>query len=157
MKIVRLTPEQVEHADRVAELRHRAACSAGRLDRHGLDPARGAGAHLLGARGECAAALALGLAWTPTVNTYRAEGGDGIGLGREVRTRSRSWYALVVRPGDADHLRFVHVTALDLQQTIFGVWGWITARDAKQECWYRSYGGRAPQYYVPAHALIPIG
>lgn len=125
------------------------ALAASRPDRHGFTGA-GWSEHIEGACGEVAAAKALGVYWTPTVNTFTA-GGDVGAL--QVRTRSRDDYELLIRPQDRDEDVFILVRG---KSPSFSVVGWIRGRDAKRAEWMREHGGRPPAYFVPDAALQPI-
>jgi len=118
-------------------------------DRHGATG--GMAIHVDGACGELAAYKALGQPWNPTVNTFKAPGGDGGPW--EVRTRSRHEWDLLVRPGDPDGRPMIHVTA---SSTGHQVHGWLWTSEAKDPQWLQNYGGRPPAYFVPSSSLHPL-
>lgn len=119
-------------------------------DRHGAKADQGWQVHVEGAAGEMAAAKALGLYWSGSINTFKT-GGD-IGT-LQVRTRSRHDYDLIVRDSDRDDDRFVLVVGC---APVFDVIGWILGRDAKRQEWTRTHGGRSEAYFVPQNQLLPI-
>lgn len=112
---------------------------------------RGAGwdIHVEGAGGEMAAAKALGLYWSGSVDTFKL---PDVGT-LQIRTRSRDNYDLIVRPGDADDEAFLLVTG---SMPSYLVHGWMLGADAKREEWLKTYAARTPAYFVPQSALHPL-
>jgi hypothetical protein len=145
-----------EHDERLAyfvgNTRHDEAVKQGRRDCHGLDTAEGKGRsmHILGACGELSLAKAMNVYWNGTVNTFKFGGDVG---DVQVRTRSESWYDLLVRRDDKDEDRFVLVTG---QFPVFNIKGWLFGRDAKREEWFQAHGGREKAYFVPKADLRPM-
>lgn len=141
-------------------MRNAEAVRQGKADRHGLasDKMNGLNIHVYGAAGEIAAAIALDLGYTPTVNTFKKGGDlgtfrvDGLAVSIQVRTRSQSHYELIVRGDDRNDDVFVLVTG-EKDSPQFRVVGWIVGRDAKKSVWRQTYGNRPGAYFVPHRAL----
>ena len=127
-------------------MRHVSSLQKRRQDRHGF-VGDGWGIHVEGACGEMAFAKAMDRYWTASVNAFKgADVGDNI----QVKTRSRHSYDLIVRKDDdPDHVFFL-VTGLAPD---YRVHGWIVGRDAMQNKWLQTYGGRPPAWFVPQDAL----
>lgn len=151
-RYVTLTSSETELATQVARQRQAEAQRMGLRPKFGATDSSAASIHALGAAGELAAAKALGVAWQPTINTFKQEGGDGVGR-LEVRTRSRHDFDLLVRPSDRDGRAFVHVTQ---SSTGHQVHGWLWSSEAKQGRWLQNFGGRPPAFFVPVSALRPL-
>ena len=83
--------------------------------------------HIIGACGELAAAIALGLTWRPGVNVFK---GPDIGA---LQIRTTAMERLIVRPGDGDDERFVMVYYTLESFPVFWVMGWAWGSEAKQE------------------------
>jgi hypothetical protein len=103
-----------------------------------------------GACGECAAAQATGRHWAGSVDTYGV--GDDVD-GFQVRTRSKHWYDLNIRPNDDQGKIFVLVTG---KAPVFRVHGWLLARDARRDCWWKAYSNRPKAWFVPKEHLLPL-
>lgn len=146
---VSLTPNERRLAVLVGEWRHAEAVKAGYADKHGCD--MGLKAHIIGAGGEMACAKGLGVYWEPRVNTFKdADLSGPLGVGIQVRTRTRHDYELIVRDDDADGDDFVLVTVEAGEFRIVGhIYGWA----AKNSDYRRAYGGREPAFFVPHAAL----
>jgi len=108
------------------------------------------GIHIEGAAGEFAAAKALGVFWSPTVNSYKSA---DIAPNIQVRTRSKSDYDLIIREDDNPDHAYVLVVG---QSPEFEVIGWIWGRDGKRPEWIKTYGGRPPAWFVPQDKLRPL-
>ena len=113
-------------------------------DAHGFDGQRGLIVHVEGALGELAVAKAIDRHWAARVDTYKgADLGDRI----QVRTRSKPYYELIVRPDDQDAEAFVLVTG---QCPTYVVHGWLWGGEAKQSRWWKDLGNdRPPAWIVP--------
>lgn len=149
---VTLEAHELVLASQVGAMRQAEAILAGLGDRHGFrgGTAEGWKVHIEGTAGEMAAAKALGLYWSGSVNTFKSGGDVGF---LQVRTRSdRSW-DLIVRDGDRDGDAFLLVVG-----TIpsFRVVGWTLGRDAKQARHRKEHGGRPAAYFVPQAELRPF-
>jgi hypothetical protein len=107
--------------------------------------------HILGALGECAFAKATNRYWNGSVNTFKS-GGD-VGDAIQVRTRSQSYYDLIVRAEDRDSDVYVLVTGGPHD---FVVRGWLLAGDAKKPQYHKDYGGYGEAFFVPQSDLLPI-
>jgi hypothetical protein len=107
--------------------------------------------HIEGACGEAAVAKALNVFWSGTVNTFK-RGGD-IGSKIQVRTRSKSYYELIVRQDDRDDDIFILVTG---KAPSFDVVGWTLGKDAKKEQWIQTHGNREAAWFVPQKELLDI-
>jgi hypothetical protein len=104
-----------------------------------------------GAAGELAFAKWAGLYWSGSIDTFTKEPDVGP---YHVRTRSKDWYDMIVRPHDADDEPYVLVIG---KSPNFQVIGWLYGREAKQEQWKDTKGGGNPAYFVPKAELRPIG
>jgi hypothetical protein len=104
------------------------------------------GNEIEGAGGEMAFAKWANVYWHPGVGTYKA---PDVG-GYQVRTRTESWYDLIVRNNDKDDDRFALVLG---KMPDYQIVGWISGREAKQDRWRRNHGGYGPAWFVPQAAL----
>jgi hypothetical protein len=138
-------------AAEIGVTRHLEALLAARPDAYGYDAARdGWGDHIEGACGELAVAQLLGWTWEATINTFKVGGDVG---DVQVRTRSRHYYDLLIRPDARPTDCYVLVTG---RCPRYRVHGWIRAGDAMRPEWLHTYGGRPPAYFGPATALSPL-
>jgi len=133
-------------ASEIGKLRQFESLRKGLPDKYGFEGA-GWNLHILGASGEMAAAKALGIYYGGSVNTFRTQADVG---SLEIRTRSKDSYELLVRPDDKDQAIYVHVTG---SNTKFKVHGWLFGKEAKEEQYLQTHGGRDPAYFVPFSAL----
>ena len=147
---VKLTGSELYLAAQVGVARQMEAMRKGLPDKHGFDGIEGWTVHIEGAAGEVAVAKALGVYWNGSLNTFKSQA-DVQRL--EVRTRSKSYYELLIRPDDDSKAVFVLVTG---RAPDFEVRGWIQGSEAKKDEWLQTYGGRPPAYFVPHDALHPI-
>lgn len=146
-----LTEDQIDQVERVARIRQTFAIDAKRKDAYGFDGHHGYEKHFLGAGGECAVALVLGMVWDAGINTFKSADLAG---NIQVRTRSKHGYELLVRPDDKDDDIFVHVTCQAFPR--FVIHGCLRGREAKQVNWLKDHGGRPAAYFVPNAALLNI-
>lgn len=110
---------------------------------------------ILGAAGEIAYAKKAERRWECKPETF-GEGDDTGGV--QVRTRSRAYYELMVRPTDKEQHAgqpFVLVTGTH-GGSAFVIVGWIYCEEAQRDEWLRSYGGGKPAWFVPQSALHPF-
>ena len=121
-------------------------------DRHGYEGKAPWDIHINGVLGEMAAAKALGVYYSFTINTFK-DGGD-ISSDLQVRTRSRHDWDLIVRHDDRDEDRFILVTGTAPK---YAVHGWLYGHEAKQSQWLQAHGGREAAYFVPQSALRDLG
>ncbi len=148
---VHLTWAQVAMAAGVGVWRHSAALQAGRKDRREELEEKGWLIHIEGAIGEYAAALAIGVPWEATVNTFKRVGDLG---SVEVRTRSKDWHELQVRPDDPLDRPYVLVTGTP---PIYTVRGWVWGHEAEEKGRKLDPGDKGmPAWFVPQEGLRPI-
>lgn len=104
-----------------------------------------------GAAGEMAAAKAIGVYWSGSVDTFK----DLLDVSDfEIRTRTKHHYELFVRPADPDNRLYLLVTG---RAPDFRVIGGLTGTDAKKADWLKNHGkGYKPAYFVPTEELISI-
>ena len=147
---VSLSPEEIKFATDLGELRHNESIRQGKKDAHGLKISREEAKKLdiIGAIGELAVAVALGIPFDATVNTWKA---PDLGDLLQVRTATKHNYSLLVRPGDKDEEVFVLTTCENLPD--FHIHGWLWGKEAKQKQWLRSPHGRPAAYFVPISEL----
>lgn len=146
---VTLNADEIQMACFIAAKRHTEAIVKGLRDKHGFN-GDGFSIHAEGVFGEIVFAKAVNRFWAGSINTFK-NGGD-VGL-IQVRTRSKSDYDLIVRDDDRDTDYFVLVRgSIPSYQVI----GYILGRNAKKDCFRKSYGGRAPAFFVPESSLTPI-
>jgi len=148
---VTLTKLQVVIANHVGRYRYNNALRNNKKDAYGLK-SKGPGEHQLGARGEEAFCQAFNIHNPWLEGTYKT----CADVGRvEIRTRSKTWYELLVRPDDSDDSPFVLVRPVEGEEDTYEIVGWMMGRDAKQEKWLRNHGGRDAAYFPPDEALNP--
>ena len=126
------------------------AIRKGLPDAHGCNPEDGWDAHVGGACGEMALAKTLDVYWDCSVNTFKSQGDVG---GREVRTRSKHDYDLIVRESDPEDRTYWLVTGVAPN---FRVHGWIKGDEARRDEWWKNHGGRGYAWFVPQQSLWPI-
>jgi len=75
----------------------------------------------------------------------------------EVRHTRRADGELYVFPQDPPEYRYVLVTGWTLEELALA--GWIPGHEARNEAWFEEERrpGWVPRYFVPVHALYPIG
>lgn len=147
MPDITLTAHEMLLASDVGRMRQISSLRRGLADAHGYSGDDGWTAHIEGACGELVVAKLLGLYWDGSVNTFQ-RGGDVADL--QVRTRSKHYYELIVRPNDKDDARFILVTGI---APVYRVRGWILGRDAKRPEWSQTHGGRPAAFFVPHGSL----
>jgi hypothetical protein len=150
MTSVTLTQYELDMAATVGVRRQVSAVASGRKHQHGMSFEDGWRAHIEGACGELALAKYLGKYWDGSVDTFRSLPDLG---NIEIRTRSKSYYELIVREDDDPSKVYVLVTgfAPDYQ-----IRGWIRGADARRDEWLQAHGGRPPAWFVPHDALTSI-
>lgn len=146
MSQVTLTEDELYQGALIGARRQIEAVKKGLPDKHGFE-GLGWDLHLEGALGELAFAKAVDRHWGGSVNVFRTQADVGK---LEVRTRSKTWYELLIREDDSDESIFVLVTG---RAPTYNVAGWIRGRDAKREEWLQTHGNRPPAYFVP-HAQL---
>lgn len=149
---VRLSWEEVRRAAEVGVARQVEAMRRGLKHTHGMRDDDQWRNHVEGACGELAVALALGVPWDATVNTFKSGGDVG-----DVQVRTRKWadnpLDLIVRDNDRDEDAFVLVVS---RLPDFEVVGWAWGGECKLGRYQKSYGGRAASYFVPRRHLRPM-
>lgn len=146
---ITLTSYEVGAGVRVGGLRHYQSVLRGIPDKSESGNAGGWSYDIEGALGEIAAAKALNLYWSGSVNSF---GECDLG-GIQIRTRSKAYYDLLVRPRDDENCIWVLVTG---SAGTYDVVGWINGTEAKQEQWLKTPNDREPAYFIPKSALKPI-
>lgn len=136
-------------ASEVGRMRKLASLKNGNKHTHGFDGI-GWSEDIEGACGELAVAKFLGIYWNGSVNTFKA---PDLPNGIQVRTRSKHDYDLIVRTGDPDNERFILVTGRCPE---FRIQGWLYGRDAKQDQFRQTFGGRPEAFFVPVDHLNPM-
>lgn len=152
--IIKLTPYEMLFAAQVGIRRNIESQLRG--DRHlAGPPPDGVGWNndIEGACGEMAVAKAFGVYWEPSVNTY-LDGGD---VGNwQVRTRSKDYYELFIRPRDVEKKPDKPFILVIGKAPNFRIVGWIICKDAVRDEWRQSYGGMPAAWFVPQAHLRPI-
>lgn len=149
--IVELDDAQYQQALELGQKRCDEAKKDGKQNKYGLSNAKELEVHLLGACGESAVAVAMGVPFDATCNTYKTRPDIGP---YEVRTRSKAEYELLVRPDDKDESIYILARCFPKgQKRSFAIVGWIRGGDAKKKKWRHRYGGRSPAYFVPDEGL----
>jgi len=146
---VTLTFHEIYMAANIGVMRRIVSLKQGHKHKFGNDGSNAWEEHIEGACGECAFSQAVDKHWDGSINRFGSEGGD-VGDRYQVRTRSKDYYDLIVRPNDADDKPYVLVTGRNGK---YQVHGWIYGRDAKQERWLKEHGGRVGAYFVPKEDL----
>jgi len=146
---ITLTSYEVGSGVRVGGLRHYQSVLRGIPDKSQSGPEGGWSYDIEGALGEIAAAKALNLYWSGSVNSFGACDLSGI----QVRTRSKAYYDLIVRPNDTENCIWVLVTGA---AGTYDVAGWLRGSEAKQQQWFKTPNDRQPAYFIPQSALQPI-
>lgn len=144
-----LDPAEVAMAASIGVHRNSYAIDHKLRQNHGMT-GDGWAEHIEGASGELALAKHLKMYYG---GAHLAFKGPDLGLRYQVRTRSKAWYQLIVRPDDSDNDIFVLVTG---KCPIFKIRGWILGKDAKKPEWEQTYGNRPPAFFVPQEFLNPI-
>lgn len=133
----------------IASARQNYNVQQGIKDKYGLapDPYGGLQLHKIGARGECATALEFEIAWDGNLGQFTApDVGDF-----QVRTRSKTWYDLILHPADNDDDIFIHATSSE--ENIVVLRGWIYGRDGKKQVFWKDPAGGRPAFFVSEFAL----
>lgn len=155
--IIHLTPEEEERALAAGKERNNKALARGNRNRHGAKAnrteAQDLALHVAGARGELAAAKAYEVEAPLLEGVYHRLA--DIGLGGEVRTRSRASYDLIVRNDDSDDRYFILVIGTDQAESLLEVVGGIYGDQAKKDQFRKNYGGKGYAWFVPRESLEP--
>ncbi len=146
--LVSLTQYECEMASLVGVHRQIQSVYKKLPDKHGCDPEDGFKVHVNGACGELALAKALDRHWPGTVDTFK-EGAD-IGTRFQVRTRTKHWHDLIVRPDDRPSHVFVLVIGIP---PAFEVVGWIIGDQAPLLGKWKNYGNKGYAWFVERQFL----
>lgn len=146
---ISLSQLEIMWASQIGTIRHTEAIKKGLPDKHGFD-GDGLMIHINGACGEMAVAKALDIYWAGSINTFKKERDVG---DWEVRTRSKDYYDLLIRPDDDDKNIYILVTG---EIPNFKIHGFISGKNGKRQEWMKDYGGRPPAYFVPKNYLTNI-
>ena len=147
---ITLSFHEIYMAALIGVMRRITSLKQGHQHKYGNDGSNAWEEHIEGACGEVAFAKATGKYWDGSINRLGSKGGD-VGDRYQVRTRSKEYYDLIVRPQDDDNKPYALVTGRNGK---YKVWGWIHGRDAKQEKWLKEHGDRPGAYFVPKEELI---
>lgn len=109
--------------------------------------------HRLGAMGEVAAAVHLGLEDYLFTETVARKGSADLPGDIEVKTRSKHHYDLIVQRDERPDKRLVMVT---VQGGTVLLHGWCVAGDVMQERFWADPAGGRPAYFVPKCNLRDI-
>lgn len=147
-----LTDEEIKSVSSVASLRNSEA-----IRMRATDKKRSSESdyhiHRVGALGEYAWKKASGSSSRLSVNTFKSSSDlDGV----EIRTRTRHYYDLIIRPDDNPVRIFVLVTTIWPTDNLFWIRGHIVAQNAMIQKFWKNYGGHGSAWFVPASDLIPI-
>lgn len=108
--------------------------------------------HLLGAAGEMAVAVYLGLEEYLYKDELPIRGSCDL-PGIDVKTRKRHWYDLPIQLDDDSGKIFVLVTIQNRRTLIHG---WITGIEGMNQSWIRTFQQGRPCYAVPKSKLYPM-
>lgn len=149
--LVHLTDDEIRLARMIGDLRleHSRGMNAHRSTVR-TEQDRQADEHL-GCMGELALAKRLGIAWAPTLYTFRDEPNVG---SFDVSTTRNPTHCLIVRDNDVPSRRMVLVT--DQGGGLMWVRGWITAEEGRAVGQVRNPGGRRPSWFVNPANLHPL-
>lgn len=139
-----LTRDDCAEADAVGMARQRESLASNRRPAHGLAKSESDKDefHIMGARGEFAAACVLDVPFSGGINTFKRA---DLGIDLQVRTRKRHEWQLIIRHDDPPSHAFIHVTGAD---RTFCVRGWIEAWQGRQVGKVEQHGGRPPAWFV---------
>lgn len=150
---VEISPDEYALCVYVANDRQRNAVKAGKKDNlFKKNWVESLAVHVHGCIGEMAAAKALGIQWTGSVDTFKAHGDLRGAI--EVRHRTNKDWDLIVRPREAKDRLYV-LTRGTPPETVEVV-GYAQGHYLMQDKWKKNYGGRGEAYFVPANELRPI-
>ena len=146
--IILLSKDEGEWANEIGRQRQQQAIDRGMRERA---PGSNFASHMLGARGELAAAKWLGVPWPAYVGVANTK--PNIEPDWDVRTRSHKSGSLIVRPRDIDTRRYLLI--VELQPGVsYESKGWIRGADAKRPEWLGDPNGMGDVYWVPQKVLI---
>lgn len=150
---IELDSDQYRTAYEVGRLRHFRVIASGRRNAHGLIADRYTSIKLnaIGCCGEIAVRVLVDEPWWQLpVDTYKSK--PDIPPNIDVTTRTRRNYELLIRPGDPiDRVAYlvIHIPG----SRVCRVMGYIPVARAMKTKWLRTWGDRAPAYFVPTEKL----
>jgi hypothetical protein len=106
--------------------------------------------HLLGAAGEMAVAVMLGMEDNLYQETEAQRGSFDLPPNIDIKTRSKHRYDLIVQLDESPDKILVLVT---IENRITLIHGWIQAADAMKEQWKKDPAGGRTAYFVPKTEL----
>jgi hypothetical protein len=109
--------------------------------------------HLLGAAGEMAVAVMLGMEDKLYQETEAKRGSADLPPNIDVKTRSLHRYDLIVQLDENPDKILVLVT---IENRITLIHGWIKAADTMKEQWKKDPAGGRPAYFVPKTELLSL-
>lgn len=109
--------------------------------------------HMLGAAGELAVAVMLGMEDQLYQETEAKRGSSDLPPNIDVKTRSRHYYDLIVQLDESPNKILVLVT---IENRIVLIHGWIKSKDAMQAQWKKDPAGGRPAYFVPKTELLSL-
>jgi hypothetical protein len=101
--------------------------------------------HMLGAAGEMAVAVMLGMEDQLYQETEAKRGSFDLPPNIDIKTRSKHYYDLIVQLDESPDKILVLVT---IENRITLIHGWIKAADAMKEQWKKDPAGGRPAYFV---------
>jgi hypothetical protein len=108
---------------------------------------------LLGAAGEMAVAVMLGMEDKLYQETEAQRGSFDLPPNIDIKTRSRHRYDLIVQLDENPDKTLVLVT---IENRITLIHGWIKAVDAMKEQWKKDPAGGRTAYFVPKTELLSL-
>ena len=109
--------------------------------------------HLLGAAGEMAVAVLLGMEDQLYQETEAKRGSSDLPPNIDIKTRSKHYYDLIVQLDESPSKILVLVT-IENRTTL--IHGWINSKDAMKEQWKKDPAGGRMAYFVPKTNLQPL-
>ncbi len=109
--------------------------------------------HLLGAAGEMAVAVMLGMEDKLYQETEAKRGSADLPPNIDIKTRSRHYYDLIAQLDESPGKILVLVT---IENRITLIHGWIKAADAMKEQWKKDPAGGRPAYFIPKTELLSL-
>jgi hypothetical protein len=109
--------------------------------------------HLLGAAGEMAVAVMLGMENQLYQETEAKRGSFDLPPNIDIKTRSKHYYDLIVQLDESPDKILVLVT---IENRITLIHGWIKAADAMKEQWKKDPAGGRPAYFIPKTELLSL-
>jgi len=109
--------------------------------------------HLLGAAGEMAVAVILGMEDQLYQETEAKRGSFDLPPNIDIKTRSKHYYDLIVQLDESPDKILVLVT---IENRITLIHGWIKAADAMKEQWKKDPAGGRPAYFIPKTELLSL-